>query len=108
MTEPKTPQEWNEAVAKALGLDVIKSGRNAGLIYWRGKNHEAFKPWTDPAAALWVMERFCKERKRAAALRLSGDDHPEWSCTLGWGEGWNFFYALMPEAICRMIVEATG
>lgn len=95
-----TALETDEAVAGKLGpygygeRDIITTPG------WTG----AFRPATDPVAALWALERYCKEHGLAAALRLSKDAEPLWSCTLGWGEAWNSFYCSKEEAICAAIL----
>ena len=95
-------RQLNKAVAETLGLDIIKTGINAGLVYWRGQNHEEFKPATKPAEALWAMERYCDENGCVAHLIRSAITK-EWTCCFH-GESPHKAYKTQQEAICRAIV----
>ena len=130
MPEPKTPQQLNEAVAKKLGLDFHIDEWGYVLVLDRQadtKEHPPphplgemeyicetkcygvkFEPATDHAAALWALDRWCKGKGKAVALRRSNDKKPLWSCTFGWGEPWNSFYPNLCEAISEAIVGAAN
>lgn len=104
MSEPKTPQQWNEAVARKLGLG-FDYGHNGTILttdYERGQR--TFSPATDPAAALWALERWCDEHGCVAHL-IRSSVSKNWSCRFH-GESPHKAYATIQEAIYKAIVGA--
>lgn len=114
MTEPTTPAEWNECMAKMLGLTIHGCDMEGVLLNeypptrTTERPHKCTNFWTDSAAAMWLLERFCEERGLDPVLeKYQG----VWECAL-WhdvdggskilckGEG------AFPEAICWAIWKA--
>lgn len=108
MAEPKTPHELNEAVAKKLGLAKCLDDRGHVWVDEYFQRDKLFDPATDPAAALWALERYCDERKLDPALEKY-EGH--WECQLwhdvaGGSKVLNRGEGTFCEAICRAIVKA--
>ena len=116
MTNPKTPQELNEAVAEKLGLTLFPPDesyppwicRVKEYEDWNGHYANNFSPATDPAAALWALERFCNDNECIGAFVRF--DRQSWTCSIvnadnkTTGRGMGTFC----EAICLAIVGASG
>ena len=110
MPEPKTNQQWNEAVAKALGLTRRLLCPLRYIEYRNGETE--FSPATDMASALWAFDRWCDKNKMSATIdrfdrrkRDLLDDLPRWSCTLE-AQGGNGSGETVQEAIREAIVGA--
>ena len=96
-----TNQQLNKTVAETLGLDIIKTGRNAGLVCWRGQNHEEFNPATKPADAVWALERSGKN-----ATLLLHKEPDRWCCQIIRRK--EYYWGTFCEVISRAIVGTGG
>lgn len=124
-TEPTTPQEWNEAVAKALGettepvTEIAPHGKADKKCFC----HECFEPYGDKpeniAAAVWALERFCKSNSLWPEIyMLKKDGNWKWTCYLhvilgenernGKEESIDFGEGTFGGCICEAIVGAAS
>ena len=99
--DPKTPQQLNEAVAEKLGLDYKTIPDSDSILAKEYLEHSslAFAPATDPAAALWALERLGK--------KVFLDYSPvrkRWSFVVAHGED---YYGTFCKVICEAIVGAS-
>ncbi len=97
-----TNNETNEAVAKRLGLALVLY---ASYYEWHdGKKY--FEPATDPAAALWALERYGRCTK-IIRFEPSHVCEGSWTCSVHpakpSGQG-----GTLCQAICAAILEAGG
>lgn len=92
-----TPQETNEAVAKALGFLIHTDYNGIWIEEYPPCPGEDFSPATDPAAALWSLERLGKGYvlTKDVLYKLSFVDGSGSGCAV------NF-----PEAICLAIIKS--
>ena len=105
MSDPKTPQQLNEAVAKRLGFASLKDAECAWYDY-NGTGITGLDFTDDPAAAVWALDKYCKIRDRgkvdtlhsAANLDLLNDG--TWCCFLDFD---NSGHGTFCEAISRAI-----
>lgn len=104
MTE-LTDQELNEGVAKALGLRHEVSPYGVVWLDHSEQSGPEFSPATDPAAAVWALERYCKDQRVAGVVRCLGM-LDQWTCCIG-EEPENIpLYKTAERAICLAILEA--
>lgn len=115
MADPKTTQERNEAVAKALGMTSIHSARpfyaeyQAGYVEFRPRGDEP----TNIAAALWAFERWTQNLKPAEGLEMTRTPtlrcYPRLDGLCVWELQFDkvIFRGTFCEAIFRVIVGAS-
>ena len=99
MPEPKTTEEWNDAILNALDLECTCHIDGTECPHYDAIDKDF---WTDPAAALWALERW-REQNPLAHVMLTDETEGRWVCFLGVVEhGCGTFC----EAICEAIVGA--
>jgi len=95
-----TPQELNEGVAKALGLTwrggtIVDSD---GVQYHRNQGNFA----TDERAAVWALERYCKEHGTVAVL----DCRNKWSVGIRKSHQSIVTFDPEPGSFCKKVCKA--
>ena len=108
MTEPKTPQQLNEAVMMKLDLDCTCHIDGGDECPYRLDFEN------DPAAAMWALEWWTQSLKPAEGLEMTKTPtlrcYPrlDGPCVWELQFGKLVFRGTFTEAICRAIVEAWG
>lgn len=69
-----TDQQLNEAVAKKLGLDFRALTDNGAFYFDYLYGNRQFSPATDPAAALWALERLCTLKMWGYSINKDAED----------------------------------
>ncbi len=101
-----TDKQLNEAVAKKLGLTIAHIAPTYLLVNEWADFHfkhpettiPSFRPATDPAAAIWALERWDKE-----AFVYYSAERKHWMCVANYGKD---HVGTFCGAICKAIVEA--
>ncbi len=96
--------EWSHEIDEDTGQPYLWATGNAGNQLWIGKFH----PSTDPAAAMFALEAWCRKNKCAWQLNgiPSSGDHVECQTWNHRGVNHCANRKSLEEAICTMILEA--
>ena len=97
-----TDQELNDAIVKILGMEKLSLH-----TFYQDGGARSFSPATDPAAAVWALERWrVRQNEPVDTLHSSGNldllSDGTWTCHLGLTDVGRGTFC---QAICRAIVN---